>query len=86
MDSGFDTEACKSYVNAQFEDSVYPSLCKYIEIPNLSRNYDEKWDTNGLLEEAANHIKTWVQGCGITGLKTEIVHHKEQGYGPIVFT
>jgi hypothetical protein len=30
-----------------------PSISDYIRIPNLSRAYDENWQTNGLLLKAA---------------------------------
>jgi len=36
----------------------------------LSRNFDENWATNGLLEKAAEFIKAWVEGLQIKGLKT----------------
>lgn len=42
---------------------------EYIRIPNLSRNFDPDWQTNGLLEKAADHIKIWVEDLNIKGLK-----------------
>ena len=81
---GFDPSACKEYVNSTFESSVYQSLFDYIKIKNLSRAYDPEWATNGLLEEAAEHIKSWVQGFGIKGLTTEII--KDEGYTPLIYT
>ena len=55
----------------------------YVRIPNLSRAYDPEWDTNGLLEKAAEHIKTWIENLGVKGLKIEIV--KEEGGTPLIF-
>ena len=54
----------------EFYDSAVPSLQEFIKIPNLSRTYDPEWNTNGLLEKAANHIKGWVEGLQIKGLKS----------------
>ena len=50
MHDGFNPTACKAYVNTTFESSVYQSLFDYIKIKNLSRAYDDEWDTNGKLE------------------------------------
>ena len=66
---GFSPAKCKEYVNKVFDDSLIKSLTEYVAIPNLSRLYDPEWATNGLLEKAANHIKGWVEGLKIKGLK-----------------
>lgn len=67
-----------------FDESALPSLEEYIRIPNLSRSYDAEWNTNGLLEKAAEHIKNWIESLAIKGLKTEII--KDEGFSPIIFT
>ena len=40
----------------------------YIRIDNLSRSYDPNWNTNGKLEAAADHIKSWIEQLDIKGL------------------
>lgn len=62
-----------NYVEEQYEKSAIPSLMEYIKIPNLSRVFDTEWNTNGRLEQAAEHIKAWILGLNIKGLKTEII-------------
>jgi len=57
---------------------------EYIRIPNLSRAFDPEWQSNGLLEMAAEHIKIWVEELKIKGLKTEII--KINDLSPIIFT
>ena len=54
---------------------MIPALQEFIKIPNLSRGFDPEWATNGLLEQAASLIKTWVEGLQIKGLKSEIIKH-----------
>jgi hypothetical protein len=44
----------------------------FIRIPNLSRDYDKEWNSNGLLEKAAKHLLDWVMKQNIKGLKGEI--------------
>ena len=64
--------------------SALPSLEEYIKIPNLSRNFDSEWATNGLLQKAANHIKDWADKFGINGLTCEII--EDEGLSPIIYT
>ena len=90
MQAGFDSEKCKTYVNKVFEESVVPSLETYIGIQNLSRAYDKCWDTNGKLEEAAEHIQKWVKDFGLKDLvTTEVLKYKDkngQFMSPLVYT
>ena len=79
----FDSDNCEKFVRNQFYSSVVPSLSKFIEIDNLSRSYDENWDTNGKLKQAADHLKNWVDGVGVTGLKSEVI--TDEGYSPLLF-
>ena len=81
---GFSVDKCKECVEKVFKESIVESLCDYIKIPNLSRNYDAEWETNGELERAADHIKTWVEGQAIKGLSIEIIKHEH--YSPLIFT
>ncbi len=46
-------QTCQEYIEKVFNESYIPSLMEYIKIPNLSRNFDPDWQTNGLLEKAA---------------------------------
>lgn len=80
----YDVERGKQFISKIFDESVIPSLSQFITIPNLSRGFDPQWATNGLLEKAAEHIKTWVEGLQIKGLKSEIIKH--EGYSPLIFT
>ena len=67
--SNYDSKKLQAFVNEVFDKSAVPSLEEYIKIPNTSRNFDVDWAKNGLLEKAAEHIKTWVEKLEIKGLK-----------------
>jgi hypothetical protein len=56
----FDVNKSKEFITKIFDESLIPSLSEFIKIPNLSRGFDKEWATNGLLEKAAEHIKSWV--------------------------
>ena len=45
--------------------------------------FDPEWNTNGLLEKAAQHIQKWADGFGVKGLTTEII--KFEGLSPLLF-
>ena len=77
------TEKIREYIFKEFDNNVLPSLMDYIRIPNLSRNYDPEFKTNGLLEKAAQHIHDWIQTQNIQGIKLEII--KDEGRTPIIF-
>jgi len=61
-----------NYVNSEFESTYLPSLEDFIKIPNLSPAYDPDWKKNGLLNKAANHLKSFAEAAGIIGLKTTL--------------
>ena len=56
---------------------------EYIRIPNLSRSYDNEWNSNGLLEKAADFIKNWILAQGIQGLSMNFL--QEKGRSPTLF-
>ena len=53
MQKHYTHEACINLIQEKFDKSALPSIMEYIKIPNLSRNFDPEWATNGLLEKAA---------------------------------
>lgn len=79
-----DIEKATAFVYDTFDKSVLPSIMDFIRIPNLSRNFDPEWATNGLLTKAAEHIKAWIESLNIKGLKSEVI--TLEGKSPIVYT
>ncbi len=41
---------------------------QFIRIPNLSRDFDPEWATNGLLEKAGEFVMAWIGRQGLKGL------------------
>jgi acetylornithine deacetylase/succinyl-diaminopimelate desuccinylase-like protein len=66
-------EKIRGFVEEEFDNNVLPSLMDFVRIPNLSRDYDPEWNTNGQLEKAAQHLLQWVEAQDIKGLKAEII-------------
>jgi len=80
----FDLKACKETIYKLFDESALPSLIEYIKIPNISRDYDPEYATNGLLEKAAEHNAGWVKALELKDSTVEIIKH--EGYTPVIFT
>ncbi|EGC37616.1 hypothetical protein DICPUDRAFT_53869 [Dictyostelium purpureum] len=76
-------EQVKEFSNKTWEESIIPTLSKYIEIPNQSPQYDPEWATNGLTEKAVELLNNWVLEQNVKGLKSEI--KKIEGISPIIF-
>lgn len=70
-------------VTRDMEKSIIPGLSKFIEIDNLSPNYDLEWKTNGKLEKAGNYCLNWALNQGIKGIKGELITEKDRT--PLIF-
>lgn len=79
----FDSEANLRIVREEW-DSALPSLQEFVRIPNLTPRMDKEWETNGLLDKAANHVAEWFRAQDIHGCKVEVL--KDPGFSPFVFT
>ena len=75
-------DRAQEIINNHFDSSVIPSLSQFIQIPNLSRDFDPNYNTNGLQQKAVEHLKSWVDSQGIKGLKSQIL--KLEGLTPLL--
>lgn len=51
-----DFKKTSEYVDAHFDDHFVKPLSTFIEIPNLSPDYDQEFYTNGLIHKAAEFV------------------------------
>jgi acetylornithine deacetylase/succinyl-diaminopimelate desuccinylase-like protein len=61
------------FIAKEWDDSIIPSLCDYIKIPNKSPHFDAKWQEHGYMDEAAHHIAAWCNAQPIKGMSLEIL-------------
>jgi len=47
-------------IKSLFESEMLEALKEFIRIPNLSRDFDPDWATNGLLEKAGTFVQHWI--------------------------
>jgi acetylornithine deacetylase/succinyl-diaminopimelate desuccinylase-like protein len=75
LDSGF--------VNDFWQDKIIPALSDFIRIPAISPAYDEKWQANGHINDAAKLFVDWAKAQNIKGLTAEVIQLK--GKTPVVY-
>src|SRR5512146_3420804 len=72
-------------VNQLWDDSVVPTLCEYIRIPNKSPAFDKEWSEHGYMADAVALMERWARAhlAPISGAKLEVVQLK--GRTPVIF-
>ena len=54
-------QAISQFIDNEFYSNFVPAISEFISIDNQSKDFDANWNTNGLLEKAANFVKSWIQ-------------------------
>ena len=76
-------EELESYINHHWEQSIIPTLCEYIKIPNVAPSFDRKWQANGYIEKAVKLAVDWCLQLGIEGMNLSI--ERIENRTPLVF-
>lgn len=79
----FDQPRLYEFIQKQWQESIVPSLCDYIKIPNKSPHFDPDWEIHGHMEAAVQHIAQWCQNHAPAGMTLEIV--RLPGRTPLLF-
>ncbi|CEK10287.1 M20 family metallopeptidase [Legionella hackeliae] len=61
------------YISRQWQESILPSLCEYIKIPNKSPHFDPQWQEHGFMEQAVTHVANWCKAHAPAGMTLEVV-------------
>ena len=69
----FKPKELSEFIEKQWQESIIPSLCDYIKIPNKSPHFDAKWQEHGYMEQATSHIASWCQAHAPKGMTLEIM-------------
>ncbi|RMD98451.1 MAG: M20/M25/M40 family metallo-hydrolase, partial [Deltaproteobacteria bacterium] len=78
-----DRTRTKAFIDRMWDDSIVPTLMKYIEIPNKSPHFDEEWATRGKMDEAVDLIAGWCKDHALAGMNLEVV--RLPGRTPLIF-
>ncbi|MBB6092209.1 acetylornithine deacetylase/succinyl-diaminopimelate desuccinylase-like protein [Povalibacter uvarum] len=67
------TQRLKQYIDKVWDDSIVPTLCDYIRIPNKSQNFDPQWAEHGHMDRAAELMRKWCEANALPGMKVEVL-------------
>ena len=78
-----DKTSLQRFVDATWSESIVPTLCDYIKIPNRSPAFDPEWAKHGYMDEAVALIERWCAGRAIPGLTVEVI--RLPGRTPLIY-
>ena len=78
-----DTEKIHTYIDTHFETQFITPLSGFVEIPNLSPNFDSEFFSNGLIQKAIQYVIDYSESLGIKGLTHHVSHL--DGKPPMLF-
>lgn len=61
------------YISREWKETILPSLCDYIKIPNKSPHFDKNWQEHGYMDQAVDHVAAWCRQHGPTNMKLEVI-------------
>ncbi len=77
------SEQIAESVDHIWDDSIVPTLQRYIRIPNQSLVFDPDWKKNGYMHQAVALARSWVEEQQLEGLRIET--HEIDGRTPLLF-
>jgi acetylornithine deacetylase/succinyl-diaminopimelate desuccinylase-like protein len=77
------TDEAAAWVHERFEQSVLPTLVRYIEIPNKSPAFDAAWREHGYMARAVSLLAGWARAALPAGATLEVVQLGERT--PVIF-
>jgi acetylornithine deacetylase/succinyl-diaminopimelate desuccinylase-like protein len=73
----------RAFIAGQWSDSVVPTLCEFVRIPNKSPLFDADWERNGHMERAVQLMAGWCKAQKIPGARVDI--SRLPGRTPLLF-
>jgi len=78
-----DATELRRFVGETWNETIVPTLCDYIRIPNRSPVFDADWAKHGHMDEAVALIERWCKRRSIAGLTVEVV--RLPGRTPLIY-
>ena len=78
-----DQEATSRFVEELWDQSIVPTLCEYVRIPNKSPAFDPDWESRGFMQQAVELLQQWCSTPSLNKLTHEIF--KLPGRTPVLF-
>ena len=70
------------FVEQIWDDSIIPTLCEYVRIPNKSPAFDPEWESHGYMQQAVELLQAWCATPPLSKLEHEII--KLPGRTPVL--
>ena len=70
-------------IEKTWDESIIPTLCEYIKIPNKSIMFDENWQEHGYMDQAMQLIVDWCKAQPINNMKLDLL--ETDGRTPLLF-
>jgi acetylornithine deacetylase/succinyl-diaminopimelate desuccinylase-like protein len=83
MESIMDNAKVSAFTERLWDESIVPTLCEYVRIPNKSPNFDPHWERHGYMDKAAKLLADWCRAQPVKGMSVEIV--RLEGRTPLIF-
>jgi acetylornithine deacetylase/succinyl-diaminopimelate desuccinylase-like protein len=68
-----DTRQLMTFVDAVWDDSILPTLCEYVRIPNKSPLFDPDWQSAGHMERAVALLSDWCRQQDIADMTVDVL-------------
>jgi len=68
-----------------WDEEILPSLSEYVKIPNKSPLFDPDWQEHGFMQQAIDHVVSWIEEQKVPGLQLE-VHQLEERTPTLLMT
>ena len=62
-----------AYIDSVWAQDVVPTLCDYIEVPNLSQAFDPAWAEHGHMDQVVEMFARWASARNIEGMSVDVV-------------
>jgi acetylornithine deacetylase/succinyl-diaminopimelate desuccinylase-like protein len=73
----------RQFIDTQWDNSIIPTLEKFIRIPNKSPAFDAEWQAHGYMSQAVELVATWCKAQNVAGMQLEVV--QLPGRTPLLF-
>lgn len=77
------TARVEQFVTEAWDNSIVPTLCEYVRIPNKSPVFDPDWQANGHMQQAVTLLEDWARAADVDGMQVEVISLPERT--PVLF-
>jgi acetylornithine deacetylase/succinyl-diaminopimelate desuccinylase-like protein len=77
------SQQLEQFINQTWDQSIVPTISRYIEIPCKSPFFDKDWEKNGYIAQAMQLLADWCKEQQVPGMQLKV--HQLPGRTPLLF-